>query len=603
MSRYGTGTLATADDFGGAVPAALGYLFSSYAAAASAESNFTATLLPEINGLYVGRDVQNRQTQWTFVDGLHGSFGRHELAVGGDVRWLLPVNAYRSYTGNYAFGGIAGVMMGVAATAQVESSKSGEIQLHFRNASIFAQDTWRVSPRFTLTYGVRWETDAVPSSGGALPLTTVRGLDAPKSLRLVPAAEGLWRAERLNVAPRLGAAYQFAHLPGWETQIRGSVGVFYGLASSAASRVAQGAPYININYFYNAAFPLTSLQAAPAPALLNKPYSLIYGFPEDLHAPLVAEWNVGAEQRLGGQMMLLMNYVGSSGQRLLDREVLLPEEGLNPDFTKVEVVNNHSFSAYDALQVQVERRFGAGPRVWSSYTFSKSLDTVSNLAHPSPYYLTYDPSRDYGPSDFDVRHNFSAAMTYTLTPRGGEALRRTVGTWSFTGLTYWTSAMPVNVVTGTDPINLGYTKSYYQRPNRNSGVPLYLKGGQYPGGKAINPAAFLPLTATFQGDVRRNALRGFGAFQQDLSVQRELPLTDRVSAQLRAEILNLTNHPNFGNPGTGSTNTNVLNATGFGLSTMSLAQSLGAGGADGGFNPIYQTGGPRAIQLVVKVNF
>jgi hypothetical protein len=163
--------------------------------------------------------------------------------------------------------------------------------------------------------------------------------------------------------------------------------------------------------------------------------------------------------------------------------------------------------------------------------------------------------------------------------------------------------MPVNVVTGTDPIDLTYTKSYYQRPNRNTGVPLYVISDQYPGGKAINPAAFSAVTNSFQGNLSRNSLRGFGAFQQDLSVQREIPLTDRVTARLRAEVLNVTNRPNFGNPGTGSTNTNVLNATGFGLSTMSLSQSLGAGGADGGFNPIYQTGGPRAIQLVVQLNF
>jgi hypothetical protein len=269
----------------------------------------------------------------------------------------------------------------------------------------------------------------------------------------------------------------------------------------------------------------------------------------------------------------------------------------------IEAVNNHSFSSYNALQVQLERRFGAGPRIWSSYTFAKSLDTASNLAHPSPYYLTYSPAQDYGPSDFDVRQSFSMAITYALPTPAGQWTKRLVGAWSLTGLTFWNSAMPLNIVTGTDPIPLGYTKSYYQRPNRNVGVATYLRGGQYPGDKAINPAAFLPVTTTFQGNVARNSLRGFGLFQQDLILQRELPLSNRFAAQLRAEILNVTNRPNFGNPGTGSTNTNVLNAAGFGLSSMSLSQSLGAGGADGGFNPIYQTGGPRAIQLVLKLSF
>jgi hypothetical protein len=422
-------------------------------------------------------------------------------------------------------------------------------------------------------------------------------------LTLAPTSDPLWHADSLDLAPRFGLAYQFAHAPGWETQLRGSFGLFYGLASSAASRVAQGAPYLNTSYYTNATFPLTSAQAMPSPAVLTKPYSLIYAFPQDLHAPLVSEWNIGVEQRLGAQMMILMNYVGSTGNRLLHREVLLPQEGLNADFSKVEVVNNHSRSAYNSLQVQFERRFGSGPRIWSSYTLSKSLDTVSNLAHPSPYYLTYNPERDYGPSDFDVRHSLSTAITYAFPTPESHLLKWVTGGWSLTGLTYLTTAMPVNVVTGTDPIDLTYTKSYYQRPNRNTGVPLYLISDQYPGGKAINPAAFSAVTNSFQGNLSRNSLRGFGTFQQDLSVQREIPLTDRVTARLRAEVLNVTNRPNFGNPGTGSTNTNVLNATGFGLSTMSLSQSLGAGGADGGFNPIYQTGGPRAIQMVLQLNF
>ncbi len=238
ISRYRTGTLATADDYGGAVPAPLDYLFSSYPAAATAASNFVATLLPDINGLYVGRDVRNRQNQWTFVDGLHGTFRGHELSIGADLRWLLPVNAYRSYTGGYAFNGIAGALAETGTTARVESSDSGDIQLHFRNTSLFVQDTWRASPSFTLTYGARWETDAVPWSSGGPPLTTVRNLDQPLNLTLAPNSEPLWQADRFNLAPRLGAAYQFVRYPGWETQLRASVGLFYGLASSAASREA-----------------------------------------------------------------------------------------------------------------------------------------------------------------------------------------------------------------------------------------------------------------------------------------------------------------------------------------------------------------------------
>ena len=136
------------------------------------------------------------------------------------------------------------------------------------------------------------------------------------------------------------------------------------------------------------------------------------------------------------------------------------------------------------------------------------------------------------------------------------------------------------------------------------GQPFYLYGSQYPGGKRINPAAFIAPADTFtQGDLGRNALRGFGAWQEDFAIRRTYRITEKVSLLARAEAFNVFNHSNFGNPGSQSDGANHLNSPNFGLSTQVLSNSLGTGGADGGFSPLYQFGGPRSLQLALKLQF
>ncbi len=106
-----------------------------------------------------------------------------------------------------------------------------------------------------------------------------------------------------------------------------------------------------------------------------------------------------------------------------------------------------------------------------------------------------------------------------------------------------------------------------------------------------------------QGDLGRNALRGFGAWEEDLAIRREFPIHEQVKLQFRAELFNIFNHPNFGDPGTQANLGNVLNTPLFGLSTTTLAQSLNAGGGSGTFAALYQMGGPRSIQFALKLIF
>jgi hypothetical protein len=91
-------------------------------------------------------------------------------------------------------------------------------------------------------------------------------------------------------------------------------------------------------------------------------------------------------------------------------------------------------------------------------------------------------------------------------------------------------------------------------------------------------------------------------WQLDFAVRRQFHLNERVYLQFRADFFNIFNHPNFGDPGA-SSSTNALNNAQFGQSTFMLSKSLGNGGLLGGFNPLYQVGGPRSIQFALKLNF
>ena len=128
-------------------------------------------------------------------------------------------------------------------------------------------------------------------------------------------------------------------------------------------------------------------------------------------------------------------------------------------------------------------------------------------------------------------------------------------------------------------------------------MPLELYGAEYPGGKIFDRAAFTTPPSGQHGNFGRNVLRGFDAAQADVGLQRQFRVTEKMGLRFRAEFFNIFNHPNFGAPN------NDLTSPLFGHSTQTLASSLGSGGANGGFNPLYQIGGARSIQLALKIVF
>ena len=591
------------------------YLFSSNPGVSSANAVFVMYMADGSSGYYVGNDATNNQKQVNLVDSLNWSRGAHNCKFGVDYRRLAPTNGYPSWEITYIANSFAELAKGEISEALVNTADTSLSRPLFTNLSLYAQDAWRVLPRLTLTYGLRWDYDPPPSEDSGHPFFTATNLNDPAHVALAPKGTPLWAADKRNFAPRLGLAYTLNHTAGRELVLRGGTGIFYGLGNELGAKGASAFPYTRGGVLLgtgcgcgsNYTFPISPADGASIPYSLNPPYSFVFAFDPHLKDPRVYQWSFTMEQALGTSRSLQVSYVGNHGLELLRQNLLTPAMGGNPTFINLDVVTNDDYSHYHALQAQFQQRLWQGLHVLASYTWAHATDNGSSVNVPLPYANVYNPAWDRGNSDYDIRHTFAAAASYEIPHAPGKGVLRSLTSgWALDSLFRANSAPPVNV---TDGILTAFGMSLvpdfaYQRPNIVPGQPLYLYGTQYPGGKRINPAAFTaPADLFTQGNLGRNVLRGCGAWQEDVATRRIFRINERFSLLARVEAFNIFNHPNFGNAGSQSDGANHLNSPNFGLSTQVLSNALGTGGANGGFSPIYQFGGPRSLQFALKLQF
>ena len=594
------GTTYALDNFGGAVPLPDALVFPS--GYSSREGLFQFILIGS-GTYYQGKQGTDEQRQINLVDNFFVVRGSHQVKIGVDYRWLSPFSSPYTYSQLAEFLGVTCssppcpgyAQSGTSAVAAVFAYQSDT--LISTNLSLYGQDTWRITPRLTMTYGLRWDLNT-PLKGKNLSNQpfTVTGLDNPPTIALAPRGTPLYKTTHDNVAPRFGVAYLLTDKPDWATVLRGGFGIFYDLGYGSLGGASYSFPFEGLKVIPGASLPLSPTNATPPQLATSAPVTgtMVVAEPH-LELPRTYEWNATLEQSLGSSQLLSMTYVGAAGRDLLRVTPLLNP---NPDFAFLDLISNTTSSNYQALQIKLERRLLKGLQVLASYTLSHSIDDASTDAYATylntPSFIA-SPTIDRGNSDFDIRNAFTAGVTYNLpSPESNKFAHSALGGWSVDSFIFARTAPPVDVVSGlvfADGIDL------YPRPDVVPGVPLVLYGSQYPGGTAFNPSAFTPPPTGQQGDFGRNVLRGFGAWQADVAFQRQFQLTEKIGLRFRGEFFNLFNHPNFGPP-----DNNLTDAL-FGLSTQTLAGSLGSGGASGGFNPLYQIGGPRSIQLALKLQF
>lgn len=602
------------DNFGGATAPDSSALFPAIA------PGDRSLLVFQVNGLlpmFAGRNVINTQRQTNIVDNLSIITGPHQLKFGVDYRRLAPVIGPQEYNQivNFSTGliGTRGVLAGVANRVTIGAQDS--VAFVFNNFSAYGQDTWKASRKLTFTYGLRWEINPPPKGKGDQDLFTFVGLDNASTLSLAPRGTPLWNTTYNNFAPRFGLAYQVSDRQGRETMLRGGFGVFYDLGEGASAQAALSFPYnrskilqASTGFPSGVPYPLSAALAVPPPFTLAPPFGSVNAFDPNLTLPKTYQWNVSIDQSLGANQVLSASYVGAAGRDLLRQELL---SSPNANFRIVSATENSATSDYNALQIKFQRRLSGRFQALASYSWSKSLDTVSSDIGQDPPDRNIDINQERGLSDFDVRHAFNGAVTYLIpAPATNGVASHILRDWSVDAIFTVRSAAPVNVTYFAFPSFA--PGGILLRPDLLPGVPLYVSDSTVPGGRRINANAFTIPSTERQGTLGRNALRGFPLSQIDLAVRRQFNFTERVNLQFRAEFFNLFNHPNFGDPNPADFSSVLGFVAGgpltpltpfFGQSTSMLGRSLGTGGTSGGLNPLFQKGGPRSIQFGLKLHF
>jgi hypothetical protein len=585
-STQQAGSVFSMDSFGGARPLDPGLLLDTLPLSQN-EAVFLSLDLPSYA---IGAGANNHTSQFNLVDGLARSMGSHLIKIGVDYRAIVldekpaehGIDALATDVQSFVSPGTAGQVLLV--TGLEKTSK-----ILTQAFSIYGQDTWRVSRKFTMTYGLRWELSPAPSPLGTTALASWINTDDPSKIALAPAGAPLWQTSFTNFAPRLGVAYSPTEKG--DFVIRAGGGIFYDIGVGQAAILGSQFPNTAVGFFPGVTVPIDSVALyIPSPASLQPPYpSGVYAFAHNLKPPRSYQWNVALEKSFVGKQVVSLTYVGQSGRDLLRQTALFQP---NPNFSGSLLFDqNDAHSNYEALQMQYRRPISSHVQAILNYTWSHSLDNSSNDVIAGLPNAVISGANDYASSDFDVRHSASGALAVSL-PRmaGSGTLSRLTRDWLFDVTMVARTGFPFNaILRSTSPDPGGFASS---RPDRVPGQPLWISDASAGGGKSLNPEAFSVPTTIRQGTEKRNDIPGFGLFQSDISLGRRVPLTDRLAIQFRADAFNFLNHPNFTNP------TAQLES---GPTALRSQQMLNQG--LGGLIALFQEGGPRSLQLSLKLLF
>ncbi len=547
--------------------------------------------------------------------------GAHEFHLGGEALHISNdlINTY-NMSGNFTFGGaLSGSDLSdfILGDASNFTQGGGE----YKNLagvlwSLYAQDNIRISPKFKLEAGLRWDPYFPYTEKRGRVVCYLPGVQSA-STRFPNAPQGMLfggdpgcpkggsKTDALNIAPRLGFSYQL----GPHTVLRGGGGLYYTPPGNHESNgmvdTAPFSPLFNYSGVVSFANPYSTIGITnpfPAQYATTSPVSSvqftlpvsIYGtFQHNWHMPELATWNLNLEHQFGQSWVARASYAGNKGTYLASGVLGFNEQNpaiyiagqstvantqqrrLNPLFGSVGLFSSDNNSHYESLRLNVERRFSRGLSLLANYTRSRMLDDQS----PNGANGRTDPfnrALDYGVSsdDFPNVFNFSATWQLPATPFRGLAARLVNG-WELTAITNWRSGIPYSIFSNVDNSlsGVGSDRADY------IGGPAMLSGQSRAAflQEAFNVSAFVPNAIGTFGNSGKNILRGPRFFDTDMGLLKNFAVVERVAVQFRAEFFNVFNNVNFSNP------QNYLGSTSTGQITSA--------------------GNPRVIQLALKLTF
>jgi hypothetical protein len=544
--------------------------------------------------------------------------GNHLFKFGIDYRTSPTRQSLPDFQFSAIFNTLTAVTTGRAASVSYTGNDPRFTEFSWQSFGTFAQDTWRVSKRLTLDYGIRWDVNPPPDLNPDRRLVV---MDFVNPIRLAEPGAKLFPTIWNAFAPRMGAAYQLFTKQNWETVVRGGYGLFYDAGSGSTGSVSGGFfPSTASRSATNVQFPFAASVLIPPVISTTPPYpqaNFLVQYDKDFVLPRVHQWNVSMEQGLGKGQTISVSYVGNAGRRLLRLGILGPlSRGAypvaSPDFNASQNFNVTSnaegradTSDYNAMQVQFQRN-GKSINTIVNYTWSHAIDTSSSPSNVlGTNFFRVDPRLDRADSAFDRRHVVSAAMTWNLPAVKKEfnsILNAVTKDWGFDAIFQYQTSYPMEITYQDSTVNNNLSIGFL-RPDIVPGQPLWIPSTGATG-RQINPAAFSVPTITRQGNMARNSIRVDSLWQPDIALSRTFAFNDRIKLKLKGEMFNFVNHPMFAQP---NNLLGIKSAAGFtpsgtfGQFTTMLNRTTSSEGI--ALSSIYAPGGPRSVQLSLKLSF
>jgi Carboxypeptidase regulatory-like domain/TonB dependent receptor/TonB-dependent Receptor Plug Domain len=561
--------------------------------------------------------------------------GRHTLKMGAQLYqnqfWYISspnLSGDYSFNGEITGGGVAGrnnpiyaladFLLGAVKTANIPVPQIPANRYNY-NLGLFLNDDWKVTNKLTLNLGLRYEFETKQAVKNHIysrvDLRTgdllVAGSNASKNLNL--------ENDNLNFAPRLGISYSIND----KTVIRSGFAIFYsnfwvdngelvsypGFTATQAF-VDQGAGRAQ-PFTFSQGFPVAQVPVVTDPLALVAAASAAQPLPvgavtynADDQLPANYQWNLSVQRSFWFDTIVEAAYVGSrsvhlartipannpaldqSSRVVIDR-VPIQQVRPYPKYTGFSAVLYDATSNYHSFQLKATRRFSQGLSVDGNYTFSKNIDTASREADSFQIPWQF-PQLERALSSLDRTHVFTVGAVYEL-PFGKSktwlregALAHVVGGFQLNGIIMASSGVPLTITQNNTNTILQTQRPNVKDPNNVSGrvaEPSFVQGGR----RWLIPAAdpnfpFMQSSNIGIGNLGRNTGREPGYVNFDLSLFRNVPITERIALQFRVEAFNAFNHVNYREP----SSTNIVNAN-YGLITAAAP--------------------PRRIQLSARLSF
>jgi hypothetical protein len=525
------------------------------------------------------------ENTFQYVGALSWTHGKHSLKFGaGVIRRQDKVTQTDSASGTWTVSTFAdlltGTYTGVTRTDILFQPRNRTWEPH-----VYIQDDWRIAPKLTLNMGLRYDlftpyteiNNVLSNFDTDLGKIVVAGTPGVS-------ASGDIQTDYSNLAPRVG----FAYTPLPRTVVRGGFGISFAPENLTSGSALVNQPFTSTLGPCSTVLPCSTAptythfaQGLPTPiasSATNPVGAVAAAVDPHFKSTYIEQFNVTVEREFSGNVASL-SYVGELGRRIayyvsdfneappnsqsfvnpnaatlavssFNYNTLRPFYGTSPGITSVPYFTSSGFSSYNALQALLKRRLHNGLDLAISYTFAHNLDdseAISNDGGDGFGSVTaLIPTHDYGNANLDIRHRATGTFNYTLP--FGQNLKGFRGIlakgWQANGLVALNTGLPFSVTNNSNRTGNRPGTSNSDRPNQIGSFTV-----SHPTVfKWFNTAAFQGQVGGTVGNERRNQLSGPGLQRVDLSLFKNIPLTERFDLEFRTEAFNVMNTAQFAFP-------------------------------------------------------